>query len=441
MLSLTRTLLLEEIASKQAVGRALFAAVTQDVPFLRALIDTGVVSEPVLARYLGRSDAPSIKHVAPMYELAAQLPRGLCARFLAIPVRRDPVTGTIDVVVANADDPHPAKEIAFHLQAPVRMVRAPLLAIETALAELETREAMALREHRPRAKTSERDPWGSTLAQPQSPPNVSPARASRWPSMPPMRPPSNTPPWGTPAHQAMVLRRPSVMPPATSVRAPSLPPIGDRAARPSGEMPRFDRVRGGTERPPPMLHPTESAIGEGYAFDPSGLRPIVEVRNESRSRSGRPPARRVLEALRTAQTRDEVLDGLLDGAHEVASRVALFVVKKDGYVGWNCTKEFGDPAALRSVLVPLDAPSVFDRSVREGLYLGPIAHEEAHVALLLVMRRATRDVAVITVFVRERPAVLMVADELGDTMLATQRLEELAKEAGDALARILRTRR
>ena len=41
----------------------------------------------------------------------------------------------------------------------------------------------------------------------------------------------------------------------------------------------------------------------------------------------------------------------------------------------------------------------------------------------------------------ERPAVLVVADELGDTMLATKRIEEIARAAGDALLRILRSRR
>jgi len=37
--------------------------------------------------------------------------------------------------------------------------------------------------------------------------------------------------------------------------------------------------------------------------------------------------------------------------------------------------------------------------------------------------------------------VVLVADELGDTMIATRRLEELAHAAGEAFARIVRMRR
>ena len=40
-----------------------------------------------------------------------------------------------------------------------------------------------------------------------------------------------------------------------------------------------------------------------------------------------------------------------------------------------------------------------------------------------------------------KTAVIVMADELGDTMLATRRLEELARAAGDAFARIVRMRR
>jgi hypothetical protein len=36
---------------------------------------------------------------------------------------------------------------------------------------------------------------------------------------------------------------------------------------------------------------------------------------------------------------------------------------------------------------------------------------------------------------------VILADELGDTMISTRRLEELARAAGDAFSRIVRTRR
>jgi hypothetical protein len=61
--------------------------------------------------------------------------------------------------------------------------------------------------------------------------------------------------------------------------------------------------------------------------------------------------------------------------------------------------------------------------------------------LLRVMSKPSRDVAMAAVRVGDRPAVLIVADELGDTMLATKRIDELGRAAGDALLRILRAKR
>jgi hypothetical protein len=50
-------------------------------------------------------------------------------------------------------------------------------------------------------------------------------------------------------------------------------------------------------------------------------------------------------------------------------------------------------------------------------------------------------VAVVPVRVSGKTAVVLVADDLGDTMIATRRLEELALAAGEAFARIVRLRR
>ena len=52
----------------------------------------------------------------------------------------------------------------------------------------------------------------------------------------------------------------------------------------------------------------------------------------------------------------------------------------------------------------------------------------------------TCDVAAVPIRVSGKTAVVIVADELGDTMIGTRRLEELARQAGDAFARIVRTR-
>jgi hypothetical protein len=148
----------------------------------------------------------------------------------------------------------------------------------------------------------------------------------------------------------------------------------------------------------------------------------------------------VTAALRNATSRDEVLDLVLGGARLLAAKVALFVVKKGGYLGWNGSPELGGRAALQAVLIPLDSDSIFDRAVQEELYLGPIPADAVHGPLLGVLKNPSRDVAVVPIRVGGKTAVILLADELGDTMIGTRRLEELARAAGETFGRILRTR-
>jgi hypothetical protein len=145
----------------------------------------------------------------------------------------------------------------------------------------------------------------------------------------------------------------------------------------------------------------------------------------------------ILASIRAASDRDAVLGLVQLGLRSVARRAAILVVKKDGLVGWSCTPEFGDQAALKGLRIPIQGPGavadVFDGGVRLGPLMGLLA-----APLLGVMRTATQDVAISTVRIGDRPAVLLVADELGDTLLATKRVDELGRAAGEALLRIVR---
>ena len=619
---LTKTLLLEEVASRDAVAGALFASITGDVPLVQALLDTNALSAEMLARYLSRSEAPQLRQVVPLVEVVEKLPPGLCARLLALPVRRDAITGTIDVVVADATDPHPAREIAFHTGAPVRLVRATVAAIEDALHRLRTHSlpapptradgtapsttfhadahaalharsaesagpisgftpgrplgwgapdaftaaAMAadderLYDSRPRGSVgpSSRTFRGNTLP-PADPALRIPGsrvmlealsaealRPSRVPSsqrqahvLPGLATaaasrPSVTPPWGTEVHAPAPVAAP---PPSAANAGKSEPPrsgLGSEIPIPLTRR-TFAAVSGGTQRPPPFVDPRDP-LGEGYAVDAANFRQIVEVNERSRfidattqgtmadvpyangstrpvgestssasasfestdglskgaanaiantAPSNAPPPRAsmnpgagfagvaigagsfipgppplpaigpfnafaaqvalsdiggILAALRAAGSRDEVLELVLTGARMVAHRVGIFVVKRGGYLGWACTAEFGERTSLQAILIPLESPSIFDEAVRDGIYLGPLRHDETHAALLHVMRGASRDVAAVPIRVSGKTAVVILADELGDTMLATRRLEELARAAGEAFARIVRMRR
>jgi hypothetical protein len=147
-----------------------------------------------------------------------------------------------------------------------------------------------------------------------------------------------------------------------------------------------------------------------------------------------------LAQLRVAVDRDEILSLLEKSARTVARRVALLVVKRDGVTGWSCSPEFGNLDALKSLHISLRNPSLLSTVLAGGVYLGPLLGSVG-TAFLQVMRTATRDVAMVAARVKERPAVLIVCDELGDTLLATRHLDVMAKIAGDALERVLLARR
>jgi hypothetical protein len=145
----------------------------------------------------------------------------------------------------------------------------------------------------------------------------------------------------------------------------------------------------------------------------------------------------VLAALDKARTRDEVIEGLIAGMSTVARRVGAFAVKKKGIRGIACNRDFGETETFREIEIPIDAPTVLGIAVSRGSYLGPLPATPPHEALLHFMKGTSGEVAAVLVSVAGRPAVVLFADALGDTMIATRRAEELGREASRAFSRIL----
>jgi hypothetical protein len=541
---LARALLLAEIVTPQTLERALFASLQQGTTLPRALLDTGALDVATLEDMLGRADAPSVRTVMPLVDLMVRLPPGLCARLLAVPIRRDPTTGTIDVAVADVREPHVRDELEFHLGSAVRLVRAPVSAIEEGLHRKSRTmppaasirgsampppglTAAALRNSRPpmagmpyasspnspmpRADYADGSAPSDRFAPPSRPPasrypgmgviaavvperRQIPAAAPTSPSIPsglsgapygqePPRAGSMTPPWGT----AVPSVRPTSMLSHHSMpqsKAQLFGQSGEPGTNSYGTVPEPDETRPGpvvpphlggslaphtertpaVERPIPLTRmsvnaPRERAATLYYERHPTQLPhtpygeseplpsfipgpPPRTARGPYNAQSGFPFAdgSSVVAALRNADDRDHVLDLLLMGARAVARKVAVFVVKRGGLVGWTCTPEFGERVQLQALMMSLTTPSIFTTAMNEGLYLGAIRHDDVHAPLLRVMGGASRDVAVAPVRVLGKAAVVLVADDLGDTMIATRRLEELARAAGEAFARIMKAK-
>ncbi len=583
-IELGRRLISAGIAAPDDVEAALLLSVVRGVSFVRALVDRGAVDERSLEEELGRRGGLALRHVLGLPELVARLPPNLCRRLGAVPTRFDTFTGTVDVAAADPLDPHVGAEFGFHLASPIRVIRAPISAIEEALRRLDLDEPTTLGEGRPRRSTPA-FPHGAPSSSPPPPlddvpiplirrlgvplvdesdpdlgnPNATAAmplfrqRVARprepvqaFPAVPPLTPSGAEPSpdsdgagssllepevtdGGTLVSEVEARRRPQVIrepkTPAPSVSFPSEPPLGPSSnadstvdTLPRPRLPalpppepwepslRPDPVpaaRGATTVGPAVPRPAidvtvpprrshgatdvRAIVGspselprlpsppalEGHDPRPStparrvtpaggvrALTPPAGVRAVTPSGSARaptpPPTRTLLSAgppplpgsdlgvivrgLAEARSRDEVVDLVMRGLLGIAERAAVFAVKKSGFQGWTCNEAFGDPQALRAVHVPAGEPSMLATATAASLYLGPIPQTPAHAALLAVMGTAGPDVAAVAVRAHGRAAMLLIADDLGDTLHGTRRMDELARAAGEALSRLLANR-
>lgn len=334
--------LLASGALRRAEIEAAFIAHARDgLPFVRALLEAEAITPEALEHELSRSDLPVLRTVMPVAVLASALPRGLCQRLLAVPVRQDPYTGTVDVAVVDPFEPHVAEELSYHLGMGVRVVRAPFRAMEEALLALERDESMG---------QADGAPSGGPRSMAEPPRSEAALRAS-------------------PEEDA---------------------PVSDGPFAPNAPRPPF-----------------------------ADIEPFID-------------------RIRRARDRDSVLEGLLGGMRTIAHRVGVFVVKRGEHAGWVCTPELGEIDAFRALRLPAAPASVLTRAASSGSYFGPVSPTEDNEALLAFLKEATNDVSIASIVVGNRPVLLLYADELGDSMLATRRAMRLAEVAGQSLAKLLR---
>jgi hypothetical protein len=137
--ALARSLLLADAVTPAALAEALFLSATRGTSLVRTLLAARAIDTLRLEQVLERGEAPYMRHIAPVTALVDRLPPGLCDRLLAIPVRSDPRTGTVDIAVVDARDPHPAEELTYWLKAPVRVVRTSIATMEAALLRIVAR--------------------------------------------------------------------------------------------------------------------------------------------------------------------------------------------------------------------------------------------------------------------------------------------------------------
>ncbi len=417
-IELGRRLLSSGAVSADDVHAALFAHVTGNTHFLHALILRGAVGESSIDREVAHAGLPTLAKVVPNLDLVARLPLGLCATLLAVPVRVDPFSQTVDVAAADPFDSHVPSEFGFHLQAPIRVVHARVSLIDEAIDSI----ARSLGE-------------GERVSQPFALDSA----LQR----------SNTPAFGSVA-AAIALqaaRRSSDMPiplvrrsKAPQARLPSTPPASDIADDDAGRITRDaivldpGAIAAAARHAPSgdVAHPANAPIPQpprAPHFPADNESPLLDAMSLEEA----------LIALEHSTSRDAVVHALIRGMRACAGRVAVFAVRRDAFAGWACTPAVASAVTFRSVSIPREPPSALADAASRGWFLGVLSDSEADRVLAALLDPPSDEVAILAVRLSGRTAMLVVADQLTDAMIATRTAERLTRSAAAALVRILRT--
>jgi len=145
-----------------------------------------------------------------------------------------------------------------------------------------------------------------------------------------------------------------------------------------------------------------------------------------------------MSSLELATSRDEIVLAILHGMSGVARRVGILAVRRNSFHGWACTKGFAEENAFRTISIDRAADTILAEAVEQGWYLGPIPKTKAHEPLSALLSDATGEVAIVSVELARRPAMLILAAQLCDTMIASRTAEQLARAGAEALLRVLR---
>ncbi len=122
------------------------------------------------------------------------------------------------------------------------------------------------------------------------------------------------------------------------------------------------------------------------------------------------------DRLRSAETRDEIFDALLEFTSFKFRRCALFVIQQGRVVGWSGRGEGIDPNRIRNVTVGFDLPSMFIFFRTGGVYyFGPVPELPANVRFYSDLGcPPPARVLLMPLKIKERPAVILYADNHDD---------------------------
>jgi hypothetical protein len=409
------------------IEAALVDVVRSGVPLVRALVERGPTLALLVERELARSKAPFVNQVRPDPELARRLPPGMCERLLAVPLRTDRKTGTIDVACVDPFDPQVALEIAFQLGTQVRILRAAYVEILSVLDGLHAGGTFL----EGVARVLGTPPLGMAATRPINEIDLrsAPAASGQRPA-PSWRPPPMR-------HDSLPVAKGPSEPPIPLVRKTS---DGKR------QRPRTDPGMGRNALP------VVETLGEDERGDPilalSRSKPPPPPPPPAPPAAPEPPVRphrqaetAALKQLDRANTPDEVVERLGRALIGIARRVVILTVKPRGFEGkFALGVESGE--RLQHLMIPAGTSGVVDTAIGAGFYLGPVpaAAAQAELARLLALD-AEGEAYLVPIDVSGRATLVVAISGFDSALGATRDADRLARAAGSALERIVRDRK
>ncbi len=411
------------------IEAALVDVVRSGSPLVRALVERGPTLALLVERELARSKAPFVNQVRPDPELARRLPPGLCERLLALPLRTDRRTATIDVACVDPFDPQVGIEIGFHLGCQVRVVRAAYAELLSALDGLHAGgtflEGVARvlgtppLGHPATRPGSELDPRLGPAAHGQRPaPSWRPPAAVRFDALPVAKGPSEPPIPLVRKTSESKRSRPRTDPGMGKSALPVVDTLGEDE---HGE-PILGLYRSKPPPPPPPPAPAP----------PPAAPPVLPHRQAETA---------ALKQLDKARTPDEVVERLGRALVGIARRVVILTVKPRGFEGkFALGVEAGE--RLQLLMIPAGTSGVVDTAIGAGFYLGPVpaAAAQAELARLLGLD-AEGEAYLVPIDVSGRATLVVAISGFDSALGATRDADRLARAAGSALERILRDRK
>jgi hypothetical protein len=186
---------------------------------------------------------------------------------------------------------------------------------------------------------------------------------------------------------------------------------------------------------------------DSWAARPPSL-PANKVGAATRALFGRalprrpPPVGGILSSLRRARSRDAVVDLACQGALTVARGAALLLLRGRMLHGYRGAGDIAPEIALRNLVVPRDAsPTLHGVLTTRSPYRGPWGEEAADELLRAALRSRGGAIGVAAVAVGSRPVGLLTADGMRHGGAGLERLETVARAAGEALERLVLDRK